>query len=242
MDVFAPNAPGPHPAVLCIHGGGWHGGNRDQFRPHAQDLVARGFVAVTPTYRLSDKAAWPAQLLDVQQAVRWVRANAKRFGVDPTRLGAVGSSAGGHLAACLGTREDADAVARGEPSSRVQCVVDLHGIHDLPEMQGHKTEELCRRLCGGSLEQRTEAWVDASPVHFVGPETAATFLVHDPHDPTVPYEQSALMATALVNAARPLSFLPTPGSGHGFVYNLTNPHAAVVWPLVVRWLEQWLRP
>jgi acetyl esterase/lipase len=243
MDLYLPETElAVRPGVLFIHGGGWEGGNRCQFAWHARDLAQRGFVTASASYRLSGVAVYPAALDDCQRAVRWLRKHAGELGLDPAHLGAVGSSAGGHLAACLGvrgTRDDGDAELRGI-DSRAQCVVDVHGVHDLPAMDGHPTAAYCGRFLGGGLSETPEGWTEASPIRFVDRESAPMLLIHDPADDTVPYEQSARLAEALIKAARPVEFMPTPGSGHGFVYNPDDPWTRRVWPAAVAWLNRFL--
>lgn len=235
------------PGVLFVHGGGWSGGNRGQFRRHAQELARRGFVAATASYRLSGVAGYPAALDDCQRAMRWLRKNADELGMDPNRLGAMGSSAGGHLVACLGTREtrdDSDPALAGI-SSKAQCVVDVHGAHDLPWSRSLQNRPLANSLLAflrADYDQARALWEDASPIRFVDSTTAPTLVIHDPGDPTVPYEDSVRFTDALVRAARPVEFMPVPGAGHGFVYHFEGEWAQRVWPVAVAWLERWLKP
>ena len=106
MDVYLPAGfAGPRPAVELIHGGGWQGGDKGFYAPLGRALAARGFVAFSVNYRLTPAARYPAQADDVQRAARWVRARAGEYHLDPARLGALGDSAGGHLALILGTRD-----------------------------------------------------------------------------------------------------------------------------------------
>src|SRR5262245_47977315 len=106
LDVYRSAQPADklRPAIILVHGGGWIYGDKREMRPPAEQLAKQGFVAFSAGYRLASgpKNTWPAQLDDVQRAVRWVRANAVQYGVDPDRLGAVGESAGGHLVTFLG--------------------------------------------------------------------------------------------------------------------------------------------
>ena len=134
LDAFYPAKKGRkrHPAVLLIHGGGWRSGDRSQQIPMAQQLAAQGYVAVTAEYRLSTEALYPAAVHDLKAAVRWLRANAAVYGIDTTKIAALGCSAGGQLAALLGTGGDVATLEGrgGHPaqSSRVQAVVDIDGI------------------------------------------------------------------------------------------------------------------
>lgn len=245
MDLWMPSATGgPRPCVLCIHGGGWANGRRQQFAWHAGQLARRGYVAATISYRLSGVATYPAALDDCQRAVRWIRRHADELRVDPHRIGALGSSSGGHLAAMLGvreTRDDGDAALAGL-SSRVQCVVDVHGIHDMSAGAGPVSQAFRAAFLGGPPEARPELWDDASPIRFVDSSSAPTLLTHDPGDTTVAFDQSARFAASLIAAGRSVEFLPTPGSGHGFVYNLDHPWTQRVWPVALAWFDRHLRP
>jgi acetyl esterase/lipase len=244
LDLYLPESTeGLRPGVLFIHGGGWNGGRRTQFSWHAKTLAEAGFVAATASYRMAAVAPYPAALDDCQCAVRWLRAHAADFQLDPARIGAFGSSAGGHLVACLGvreTREEVDPAWRGF-SSRVQAAVDVHGVHDLTVLAtpNHLSKTLDLFL-GGTYEEKSDAWRDASPELFIAADTAPMFLAHDPADPTVPYDQTVRFAHALMKAARPFEFLPTPGSGHGYVYNPENEWSKRVFPRAQAFLSQWL--
>ena len=243
MEVFrSDSSAGPRPGVLFIHGGGWNGGKRSTFHWHARELARRGYVTASASYRLASVALDPAALDDCQCAMRWLRKHAGELGLAPDRLGVFGSSAGGHLVACLGvrdTREDVEPDLQGF-SSRAQCVVDVHGVHDLAAMKGHRTETSLVRFLGGTLEEKPEAWRDASPIHFVSSADAPFLLIHDPKDPTVPYDQSVRMAGALMQAGCPVEFQPSLGSGHGFVYDPEKPWTRRVWPVACAWLDRWL--
>lgn len=236
MDVWAPDAVGLRPGVLFIHGGGWSAGRRSQFSSHARRLAQEGYVAASADYRLSGVAPWPAALEDCQCAMRWLRVHAAELGLDPARVGAFGSSAGGHLAACLGVRDE----RQDGVSSRAQCVVDVHGIHDFPSLHFKVILECAATFLGGDLRARPEAWADASPIRFVDASTAPMLLIHAPDDPTVPFDQSEALAAALIKAGRPCEFIRTPGSGHGFIYNLEGEWSQKVWPLAGKWLAAWL--
>jgi acetyl esterase/lipase len=245
MEVFQPEPRDRlRPGILFIHGGGWGGGNRSQFLRHAEQFALLGYVTATASYRLSRVAPYPAALDDCQSAVRWLRAHAPELGLDPARLGAFGSSAGGHLVACLGARDTRDPNASDWPgvSSRVQCVVDVHGVHDFPGLPPDILAESLTRFLGGDRAACADAWTDASPIRFVDAETAPMLLLHDPGDSTVPYEQSVQFALALARAGRPFEFIPTPGSGHGYVYNPDGEWTRRIWPFAVAWLAQWLNP
>lgn len=245
LDLFLPKAPicRPAPGVVFVHGGGWNAGGRHQFHWHARQMADKGFVAASVGYRLSGVSRYPAALDDCQRAVRWLRKHAEELDLDPTRLGAMGSSAGGHLVACLGvrdTRDDCDPDLLGI-SSRVQCVVDVHGAHDMFSFVGHRLEHQCLvEFLGGDHAQAKARWEDASPLRYVNSDAAPTLIFHDPGDPTVPYEDSAKFAAALIAAHRPVMFVPIPGAGHGFVYGPQGAWTRRVWPQAVDWFKRFL--
>lgn len=137
LDVYRPSNPGTQarPAVILVHGGAWSGLDKSTMKGMASFLAREGFVAFSVDYRLydgKDKNRWPAQLDDAQRAVRWVRANAAKYGVDPNEIGAFGHSAGAQIVALLGmddTRDNSDSALAGY-SSKVQAVVDVSGPSD----------------------------------------------------------------------------------------------------------------
>ncbi len=247
LDLYQPRgAVGLRPGLVFVHGGGWSAGERQGFRWHAEQAARLGYVAVTIDYRLCGQAVWPAQLDDCQRAVRWLRAQAADLRLDPARLGSFGSSAGGHLAACLGvrdTRDDSDLALAGLPS-RVQCVIDYNGIHDLrgPVAASDEARDMVTAFLGAPTEQIPTVSADASPVTFVDDRAAAMLLIHDPGDEVVHYEQSVQLALALMQAGRPVEMLPAPGAGHGFAYSPDNPWQQRTWPVALAWLARHLRP
>ena len=158
--------------------------------------------------------------------------------------GAVGSSAGGHLVACLGVRDTRDNSIEElkDFSSRVQCVVDVHGIHDMPSLVGTSLENQCIvGFLGDSFKNISPVWEDASPIRFISDLTAPMLIIHDPHDTVVPYDDSVKFATALTRAYRPIEFMPVPHAGHGFVYNPQKEWTQKVWPVAVAWLKRFLQ-
>src|SRR5579875_1001408 len=135
LNVYEPSdTSSPHPAVILIHGGSWTSGDKSSMAGMAGFLAREGFVAFAVDYRLFDGKhnAWPVQLDDVQRAVRWIRANAAKYNVQPDHVGAFGHSAGAQLAALLGmeeTHDNSDRALAGF-SSKVQAVVDVSGPSD----------------------------------------------------------------------------------------------------------------
>ena len=212
VDVFMPamEAKGPRAAIVAIHGGAWRAGDRKECHDLAKGLAGQGYVVFAVGYRLArpDGNHWPAQLDDVQRAVRWVKANASRFGIDPERVGAAGGSAGGHLAACLGTqdtRDNSDKALAGY-SSRVKCVINMVGPTDLTDDFGPKvkdgpwTNEQIEVLLGGKVKDLPELARSASPLLLVDAKTAPTLLVFGRKDPLVPLDHGVRYDAALKKA------------------------------------------
>ena len=136
LDLYKPaNAKGPLPAIVMFFGGGWQNGRPGLFAPLAQRLAQRGYVTVVPEYRLSGEAPFPAAVHDCKAAVRWIRASAKRFGIDPNRVASLGGSAGGHLSGFVATTNGRDefegAGDHTDFSSTVQAGIVLCGPMDL---------------------------------------------------------------------------------------------------------------
>jgi acetyl esterase/lipase len=233
------------PIVIFVHGGGWSGGSRKQFHWHARQLANMGFLAGSISYRLSGVAPYPACIDDVQAAVRWLKKYSPRFNADASRLGAVGSSAGGHLVAMLATRDTLhdDIPDLAGISSRVVCAVDIHGVHDVAAwIAGRPPDPVKVAFMGGPIGAPNTHWHDASPLFFVDKQTSPILFTHDLGDPTVPYDQSVQMMLAMVKQQRPCAFIPTPGSGHGFVYSHSDPWTTKLWPDVLAFLNRYLNP
>src|SRR5256885_1883508 len=125
------------PCIVVIHGGGWRGGNFKVHVPQIFDFAKQGYVSATVQYRLVPAARWPAQIEDVKCAVRYLRANAEKYGIDKERFGAIGFSAGAHLSMLLGTMDQKDGLegsgGNANESSKVQAVVSYFGPTDLAQ-------------------------------------------------------------------------------------------------------------
>ena len=209
------------PAVLCVHGGGWSGGSKDGIRI---DLAMRGYFVVSVAYRLAGKSIWPAQIEDCKLAVRWIRGNAAKYRVNPSKIGAIGHSAGGHLAACLGTMGkvagmDGDGPYRGI-SSEVQAVVDYAGPSDL-SLYFHQKAPL--NLFGPAGLGHPEVMEKASPIRYVTSDAPPFFIAHGDQDRAVPIEQGAKLAEALKKAGVPVEYVVVKNGGHSLGGLSTDP-------------------
>lgn len=217
------------PLVIWIHGGGWQGGSKEGCPPLRQGFVQRGYAVASLNYRLSGDAVFPAQIEDCKAAIRWLRANAKTYGIDPDRFGVWGSSAGGHLVALIGTSGDEtafDVGAYSNVSSRVQAVCDYFGPTDLTQMDvravpgarlkhdDDRSPEAC--LIGGPVQENKAKAARANPITYVSTNALPPFLiVHGDIDPVVPFSQSELLFDALKKAGGNVHLHCIKGAEHG---------------------------
>jgi acetyl esterase/lipase len=215
------------PALIWIHGGGWHAGNRYSGEFECATMAAKGYFCVSIDYRLSQDYVWPAQIEDCKCAVRYLRANAHKYGIDPNAIGAWGDSSGGHLAAMLGTSVGAaDLEGDGgyaETSSAVQAVCDFYGPTDISQMQAEGSDlepsdplSAPALLFGtGGLAAHADAVRQANPCAYVGKSSASFLIIHGAEDTTVPLAQSVLLADSLQAAHIPVTLDVIAGGGHG---------------------------
>jgi acetyl esterase/lipase len=213
LDVYQPgdNASGLHSAVILIHGGSWMNFDKSNMRSMGMFLARCDFVAFSVDYRLyhGTENLWPAQLDDVQRAVRWIRANAEKYHVDPERIGAFGHSAGAQLAALLGmeaTRDNSD-LALAKYSSTVQAVVDVSGPVDFTSHRDSEGEAFLSKFLGGDYVHHPEKWKDASPVFHVSKDTAPFLILQGTQDEEVPMAQAQELNDKLTEAGVPVKFV-----------------------------------
>jgi acetyl esterase/lipase len=223
MDIVRPkNATQASPAILCVHGGGFRRGTRDSYRALAIKLAQNGYVAATASYRLSPRHQFPAAVEDVKAAVRFLRANAKTYNLDPDRIGATGGSAGGHLVLMLGLTGDLTTFDGSGPhldqSSKVQAVVDYYGPTDFTKSYGKSVDahEVLPLWLGGDLEHERRQHIIASPLHYANPQAAPTLFVHGTEDKYVEHAQSVWLFERLKAMGVDTELLTLPGAGHGF--------------------------
>jgi len=222
LDLYLPDgAHAPVPIILSIHGGGWHGGDK-QASPGTH-FTEYGYAVAAINYRLIHQGTFPAQIYDCKAAVRWLRANAAKYGLDARRIGVWGASAGGHLAALLGTSggvKDLEGdLGNAGYSSRVQAVVDYFGPTDLPKWRptadpavNQKLSE--SRLMGFDVVKYPERAARGNPITYVSKEDPAFFIGHGQDDKLVPVSQSELLQAALRKAGVASELHIVPGAGH----------------------------
>jgi acetyl esterase/lipase len=231
LDLYLPNGEtGPRPVIVWIHGGAWSAGDKAECPPLRQGFAQQGYAIASVNYRLSQHALFPAQLEDCKAAIRWLRANAKKYGLNPDRIGVWGSSAGGHLVALLGVTGNVttfDVGAHLEHSSAVQAVMNDFGPTDFSQMDAHRISPTAAvhntptspesRLIGGSIaDPANQAKVErANPITYVNRGDAPSLINHGDQDPLVPHHQSELLFAALQQAGVPVRFNTVKGGGHG---------------------------
>ncbi len=211
----------PRPAIVAIHGGGWMQGHRKDMTEVMKRAAAHGFVAATVSYRLAPKHRFPAQVEDVKCAVRYLRANADELHVDPERIGAIGISAGAHLAMMLGTLDSADGMEGdgGNPnvSSKVQAVVSFVGPVNLVRTSYTETQEqILEAFFGGKPLNKIADCRRASPIVYVDEGDAPMLLFFGTKDPLIDFDQPQQIAEALTAANVPGRVEMLLGAGHGW--------------------------
>jgi len=234
LDLARPkDGSGPYPGVVCIHGGAWRLGSHRFLSMNVraaggqsiiEQLAARGYVVATVSYRLVPGATFPAQVEDCKAAVRWLRANAEQYHLNPDHIAACGYSAGGHLACLLGVTEKSDGLegAGGHPeqSSRVQAVIDLFGPTDLtsPDWHPDAEEGVLAPLVGGRLKDKPELFRRASPLCYLSKDRALPpfLIMHGTADPVVSINQSKKLAERLHELGVKYQYVEMKGEGHGW--------------------------
>ena len=227
LDLYLPSAVGPLPLIIWIHGGAFRMGSKQDHVPFA--MLAQGYAIAALNYRLSQHARFPAQIEDCKAAVRWLRAHADTYRLDPSHFASWGESAGGHLAAMLGAaghERSFDVGEHLEHSSHVQAVLDFFGPTDFRQMDAHRLPEGMvhdpanspeSALVGGPIQDRPAEVARANPITYVTAEAPPFLIVHGDCDPLVPYHQSTLLVAALRAVGVPVTFYTVVGTGHGDV-------------------------
>ncbi len=244
MDIYRPADEAVHPAVLMVHGGGFRAGNRESYSKMAARLAQNGYVAATVSYRLAPQFPFPAAVQDVKAAVRFLRANAKAYHVDPDHIGAMGGSAGGTLVLFLGLTAGVPEFEGTGPnqgvSSAVQCIADYYGATDFTQSYAKSVDaaEVLPLYLGGDLKQKRPAHIRSSPLYWVTPNAAPILALHGTLDPYVAYEQSAWLLARLLDAGVTAELETLPGAGHGF----KGADAERADVRAIAWFDRWLKP
>src|SRR5262245_40112120 len=252
LDLFVPKSEKPLPLIIWIHGGAWQGGSKDMNHP-ALRFLEQGYAVAAINYRLSQHTVFPAQIQDCKEAIRFLRANAKKYNLDPDAFGVWGSSAGGHLVALLGTSGGVKELALADSphkdvSDKVQCVVDFFGPTDLLKMAAqsgtnskidHDSPKSTEpRRIGGAIQENKEKAAKANPITYSTKDAAPFLILHGDADPLVPLGQSELLHEALKKAGVPSELVVIKGGGHGGA-GFSSPENQ---DKVVKFFEKHLKP
>lgn len=249
LDLYLPTGNGLHPALICLHGGAWLRGSQRQYKSWGPYLAARGYAVVAVDYRLSSQVspAWPGVWEDVCRALDFVLAGASELKIDPKRLGTIGDSAGGHMAAMLSLH---DATAK-----HMRAMVGVYGIYDLPDwwrvtQPPKRTDDPVKRLMGKSYSEAKAEYEDFSPWHRVqalrSPAGAKYLIIHGDEDAIVHHNQSERFVAALRDKNASVEDMLIPGAGHHW-FTLADDNPArkrvdeepnlTVAPVLLRFLE-----
>ena len=225
LDLWRPkSATQPLPAIVCVHGGGWFKGDRTSMVNLAQALAAKGYVTVTISYRLSGEAKFPAAIQDCKAAVRFLRANAAKFGIRGDAIGATGLSAGGHLVALLatsaGVKELEGEGGNAEHSSAIQACMAMGAQSDLESarigaLSSETTDPFYRTFLGDSKAKIPQTYALASPRHHLDKaDPPLAFMAGELDDPSTHGDDARADMEML---GIPTGLTVIPGAPHGFV-------------------------
>jgi acetyl esterase/lipase len=207
----------PAPALIFVHGGSWRGGDRGDYLPYLVDFASRGYVAISVSYRLVKVARYPAAVQDLQCAVRWVKAHARQYGIDPDRIALIGGSAGGHLSMMVG-------YGGGEPvfnedcgvdttNSSVKLVVNLYGPVDLTTPYAIGRNEV-QDFLGTTYDKDPGLFLSSSPKTYITPDDPPTLTFHGTIDSLVPVSQVDSLDVWLTKAGIPHEYHRLKGWPH----------------------------
>jgi len=252
LDLYLPKKTDkPLPMVVWIHGGGWKSGSKDNAAGRLAPLLSRGYAAASVSYRLSGEAIFPAAIADCKGAIRFLRAHADKYGIDPNRIGAWGSSAGGHLVSLLGTSGDVKAwdVHRDhlQVSARVQAVCNWFGpsdflrMNDFPGRLDHDDANSPEsRFIGGAIQDNKDKVAAANPVTYATSDDPPFLHMHGDNDQLVPFNQSELLHASLKKSGVPTVLYRVRNGGHGFG-GATQDTREQLSSRVVRFFDQYLK-
>lgn len=182
LDVYYPSVKtdNTYPGVLLIHGGGWAAGSKENERVMAQHLAENGYVGVSVQYRLSEEAKYPAAVLDLKDALRWMRKNAKKYHIDPNKISVLGASAGAQLATLIGVTPDSEIYMEQKEttSSAVQAIVNIDGIVSFVHPEAASEGSYAGLWLDGLKDENPKNWKEASPLEYVNDKTPPTLFIN----------------------------------------------------------------
>ncbi|MCP4401136.1 MAG: alpha/beta hydrolase [bacterium] len=221
LDIYLPATEGPYPLIVWLHGGAFRMGNRTWIEQGALDQVSRGYALASVSYSFSQTAQWPVQAYQIKAAIRWLRAHAAGYNVDPDKFIAWGMSAGGHLASIAGTSGDEKrledlTLGNSHYSSRVQAVVSWYGPSDFLRMGGShdNADSPESELVGCPVQTCPEKTARANPVTYITPDDPPFYIMHGTGDSSVPHSQSVILYDALQQAGVTATFISLPDYVH----------------------------
>lgn len=249
LDLALPAGSAKAPVVVCIHGGGWIEGSKKQFLGFARRAAAKGFVAASIDYRLAPDHPMPAQIQDAKCAVRFLRANAAQYRIDPERIGALGESAGGHLALMLGLSSDPALEGSGgnpEVSSAVQAVLSICGPTSMTreyftETSAKSVYKVSQTTAGmilfGTSDAASPIPALCSPLDHVDAQDPPVLMFHGDKDKVVPFVQAEALDQALDKAGVENDLVVFPGGGHGMSKEAHTAIQQAAWPFFAKHLR-----
>lgn len=238
LDIYLPAAKPPYPVVVMIHGGGWVMGDKQEYKTSnkTEALLTRGYAVVAANYRLSGVAKFPAQIQDVKTAVRYLRANASTYKLDPNKVGAWGTSAGGHLTALLATSGGVGSLedlttGNANQSSKIQAAIDWFGPTDFLLMDTQVIAQGCStpnashnldsspesQLMGFAIQTKPLFTQTANPITYASADDCPIYIQHGANDCTVPHKQGQILYNALLplKNANMVKYDLLTATGHG---------------------------
>ena len=222
MDILYPTTEQQKwPVVIHIHGGGWVSGTKEFYSIADAELLSKfGIMSVAVEYRLAPEYKFPAMIEDVKCAVRYLRSHAAEYNIDPSRFGAIGGSAGGHLAALLGLTDETAGFDVGEYlayPSNIQAVVDMFGSSNVEPPYTMNLFFDPMEVFGTS-DENDPIFINSSPTHYVSSDSPPFLLIHGERDPTIPPFQSRLLFEKLQKEGVSVDLIIVQNAGHNLLH------------------------
>lgn len=252
LDLFRPEkleTGKKYPAIVIMHGGGWFSGGKSDEREQnfAATLARAGYISISIDYGMAREghSVWPQIVYDCKSAVQFLRKNARRYQVDANHIGAMGGSAGGHLALLVGLTSVTKTLPPPGPyqgvSSQVQAVVDFYGPANLLTIITNvnlSLQKYIEWMLGVTQEQNRALWEQASPVNLVTPKSPPVLLVHGSEDKAVPVSQSEELVAKLTENGVPHQLVLVKGAGHSFDF---QPPQQDLRPIAIAFFDKYLK-
>ncbi len=244
LDVYYPSAGGPWPVVMYVHGGAWNSGDKAEGL-FLRGLTNQGFLLVSVNYRLATNGnKFPVMIEDVKCAVRYLRAFASKYNLDPHHIGAIGASAGAHLVALLGTTDQTagwDTPEYADQSSRVQAVVTLAGFSDFTRPVDEAAAMAIQYGIAGVPSSDSPKMVAASPITYITSDDPPFLIIHGDQDKLAPLEQSQILDEHLRSAGVASTLVIVKNGEHSLQGNNLSPSAEEIMQMIVTFFEMNLK-